>query len=405
MSRPRAAHEASGAAPVRIALLELKSAMQELLSAVPGLAGFRPVDIESALGIDLKLAWKVSHLAHAGDPFDAVRHLPGDLAGSIVAEAARRRGVPAARIAAMRKALAIVQELGTAWAGSKRAFVLLSANLATAEDGRFALERRKELFHGGMHVWGMRASSSFRVDILHPATNGRLIDCLTVRGFVDLERLRFDAAWRLDGPVVVDDRGRSSSRSIVEAPKGVKGERSPFLVPELCSGTMTILDRVAGGHALHLATGEVGRASSTTVVHAAIVRRVQPRGPSKDYSGIFQVFRLRTPSESQEFVVGVHRSLVPVGVQPDAVVYGDLYGAPERRVPYHLGDRLQCSASVEQIAPRLKLRVVGVPNLEGWVGDQLSALGWPRGDLLWFKATVSFPPVPSTLVVQMPQAE
>ena len=134
MSRPRAAHEASGAAPVRIALLELKSAMQELLSAVPGLAGFRPVDIESALGIDLKLAWKVSHLAHAGDPFDAVRHLPGDLAGSIVAEAARQRGVPAARIAAMRKALAIVQELGTAWAGSKRAFVLLSANLATAED-------------------------------------------------------------------------------------------------------------------------------------------------------------------------------------------------------------------------------------------------------------------------------
>lgn len=405
MSAPRPKPAAVGVSDVRLALLDVKSSMQALLSAVPGLQAFRPVDIEQALGIDLKLAWKVSHLAHAGDPFDAVRHLPGDVAGAIVAAAAGRRGVPVAITRAFRTALDRAQTIGIAWAGGKRAFSLLSANLANASDGRFAAERRRELFHGGMHVWGMRAARAFRVDVLHPSSHGSSIDCLTVRGFVDLERLRFDAAWRLESPRVVDDRGRPNTRSVIEAPVGASGDQPPFLVPGLCQGSLPPLGPGSDDRSVDLSSAEIGRASTGTVVQAAIMRRVQPRRPKRDYSGIFQVFRLRTPSEAQEFIVGVHRDLVPEGVQPDVVVYSDLYGAPDRRVPYQLGDRLHCGASIEPLSARARLRVAGAPGLDGWMNEQLAVLGWSRPDVLWFRASVEYPPIPSTLVVQMPQAD
>lgn len=405
MSASRTHPDSSGASDVRVALLDLKVATQELLAAVPHLPGFRPVDIEGALDIDLKLAWKLSHLAHAGDPFDAVRHLPGELAAEIVAKAAAKKGVPVAKTEAMMAALLRVQSLGIAWSGSKRAFGLLSANMATNADGRFAAERRKELFNGGMHVWGMRAASAFRVDVLHPAARGRTIDCLTLRGFADLERLRFDAAWRLDTPAVVDDRGRASRRSRLERPIGAASASAPYLIDELCSGASQPLERLTEDQCLHLLPGEVGRASAGTLVHGALVRNVQPRGSSREHSGLFQVFRLRTPCTMQEFVVGVHRSLVPEAVQPDAVVYGDLYGAPERRVPYHLGDRLYCGATIQALAAKSRWRIDGVVGVEGWVDRQLGALGWGWDELLWFRAAVTYPPVPSTLVVQMPHAD
>ncbi|MBM4114271.1 MAG: hypothetical protein FJ252_00140 [Phycisphaerae bacterium] len=405
MGSSRVTPASVGASDVRVALLDLKASTQDVLAAVPGLTGFRPVDIEGALGIDLKLAWKLSHLAHAGDPFDAVRHLPGELAAKIAAQAAAKKGVPAAKTEAMMAALFRVQSLGIAWSGGKRAFGLLSANMATNADGRFAVDRRKELFSGGMHVWGMRAANAFRVDVLHPAARGKMIDCLTLRGFADLERLRFDAAWRFDAPVVVDDRGRASRRARLERPAGTASSSAPFIIDELCSGASKTLKRVAEDGCLHLMPGEVGRASAGTLVQGAVMRHVQPQGLSRDHSGLFQVFRARTPCVMQEFVVGVHRSLVPEGVQPDAVVYGDLYGAPERRMPYHLGDRLHCGATVQVLAARSRWRIEGVVGVEGWIDRQLDALGWDRDDMLWFRAAVAYPPIPSTLVVQLPQAD
>jgi hypothetical protein len=39
------------------------------------------------------------------------------------------------------------------------------------------------------------------------------------------------------------------------------------------------------------------------------------------------------------------------------------------------------------------------------MNEPLAVLGWSRPDVLWFRASVEYPPIPSTLVVQMPQAD
>ena len=93
--------------------------MRDLLAAVPGMQGFRPVDLEKALGVDLKLAWKLTHIAQSGDPFACVRHLPGPLGIKITAKAATKCGVPRDTVTQMIAAMSFAQEVGLKWAGNK----------------------------------------------------------------------------------------------------------------------------------------------------------------------------------------------------------------------------------------------------------------------------------------------
>ncbi len=391
---------------VREALQVLKAAMRDLLAGVPGMPGFRPVDLEKSLGIDLKLAWKLTHIAQSGDPFACVRHLPGPLGLKIAAKAATKCGVPQATVDRLIVAMRSAQQVGVKWAGSKRAFELLSANLSSSEDGRFISEHRRKLFEGGMHVWGMRATLAFRVDIIAPDALHKFVDCATVRGFVGLERLRFDAAWRLESPTVIDDGGKRQAKKAVTALEPCDRSQPPFLIPSLCSPVLpelhpSIVGKIPG---LELGEGEVGRASVSTVVHGALLRRVQPIGAADGHSGIFQVFRLRTPCEAQVMVFAVHRSLLDDGVQPDATVYSDLNAAPERSVQYSLGDRLHCGVALTQLPKGVAgIRAEGVPLLASFLEDRMRALHWDPSEFVVFRAAVEYPPIPSSLALEVPQ--
>ncbi|NBQ14795.1 MAG: hypothetical protein EBU31_09340 [Proteobacteria bacterium] len=328
------------------------------------------------------------------------------MALQIVAKAAARCGVPKATVDRWTVAMRSAQQVGVKWAGSKRAFELLSANISSGADGRFISEHRRKLFEGGMHVWGMRASIAFRVDVVAPDARRKFVDCATVRGFVGLERLRFDAAWRLESPTVIDDRCRRRAVKAVTALAPSDRSQPPFLIPSLCSPELPELHASVVGQvpSLELGEGEVGRASVSTVVHGALLRRVQPIGAADGQSGIFQVFKLRTPSEAQVMVFAVHRSLLEDGAQPDATVYGDLNAAPERSVPYSLGDRLHCGVSLSQLPKGIAdVRVEGVPLLASFLEDRMRALGWDPRAFKVFRAAVEYPPIPSSLALDVLQ--
>ena len=69
-------------------MTELTTALTAVIEGCDRVPGSRPIDISRGLGIDMKLAWKASHLANAAAPFDAVRHLPGAAGVRILLNAA-----------------------------------------------------------------------------------------------------------------------------------------------------------------------------------------------------------------------------------------------------------------------------------------------------------------------------
>ena len=92
---PLSNHHADAFAEAASAALErLRKVTSGLLESIPKLDPARPVDVANALGLDLKLAWRMFRLARATDPFEGVRHVPGAVGYRIWTEAAAAHAAP-----------------------------------------------------------------------------------------------------------------------------------------------------------------------------------------------------------------------------------------------------------------------------------------------------------------------
>lgn len=392
---------------VRDALGLLQSATRDALAEVRGLPGVRPVDLVSSLGIDLKLAWKISHVAQTGDPFSIVRHLPGAVGWNIWLAAARGKG--ASRAACDRALVAFERaiRLGEAWAGERRSFAALSVSVLKGSDRRFEVEHRRQLYEGGRSVWGVRAEVALRCDVLAPCGRGRMIDCATVRGFINLERLRPDATWRLEPPMVIDDSGSKRRVPRMERLDDTRGdEPPPWLLPEFCSvprpGLRTIFRRKSE-RVLELEEGAVGLEGRVNILQGAILRSVHPAKVGKRDHGIFQLLKLRTPVEEVVFDLLVHEKLLGPDARPEPIVYSDLNGSPDVNVPYGPRDRIPCVTDVDDLGAGLRRsRLESFDRYGAALERVFSRCAWKPAEFRLFRLRLPYPPVPSTIGLELP---
>ncbi|MDI9404011.1 MAG: hypothetical protein QM516_09070 [Limnohabitans sp.] len=403
-------HSAVTTLRVREALLQLQTAVREAMAGAAQLVGGRPVDLVAAFGLDLKLAWKLSRIAQSSDPFAAVRHLPGNAGWKIAMDSMARAGSPAARIAAADASFEAAIRLGTAWAGDRKAFDMMAAGLAAGSDLRIDVEHRRQLYFGGSYVWGVRARLAMRFDVLGPAAKKGLLDCATVRGFVDLERLRADAAWQFEAPFVFDDRATKVVQHRTE-PLESADAHTPLGLPLLPSLSSTPIPELRpttaskGIHAFEIPETGVGIEGRFTIFQGSILRAVQPMQRSKRHHGIFQLFKQRTPVERAVFDLLVHESLLEDAQLPEAILYSDLHRTPDSPV-HQLKDRLPAGLGVESLGSAARRN-----KLEGFDDyAKLSALvfektGWKPAEFRAFRVAAPYPPVPSTLVLEMQIAD
>jgi hypothetical protein len=401
---------------VRDALAALQSAMREALAGVPRLSGTRPVDLVASLGLDLKLAWKLARIAQTSDPFASVRHLPGTAGWRIALEAIRRSGAQQAACDRLAAAFEETVRLGAAWGGDRRAFEMMAAGLAAGSDMRIDVEHRRQLYLGGSYVWGVRARLSLRLDVLGPSAKGKRLDCATVRGVVDLERLRADAPWQLEAPLVLDDKVTKPSTCTAEpielgtdAGASRRGHaKGPFLMQEFCSDPLPecrFITTAGGVPAVELAEGAMGSEGRMTLFHGTILRNVQPAQTSSRHHGIFQLSKQRTPVERAVFDLCVHESLLQQSPQPEAILYSDLFHPAGVRL-HAATDRIPAGLEVLSLgsgARRLKLA-----HYERHSELALSVFertGWNPAQFHVFRVEAPYPPVPSTLALEMPIAD
>lgn len=408
---PRPQHAVT-TAHVRAELVRLQSAVREMVAAVPGIAGSRPVDLMAALQIDLKLAWKLARIAQSGDPFAAVRHLPGAAGWRIAVEAARRSGAPDALVVRADAAFASAVRTGTLWAGDRKAFDMMATGLASGSDMRIDVEHRRQLYLGGSYVWGVRARVALRADILGPAGRKRMMDCATVRGFIDLERLRADTPWQIEAPCVIDDRGTRPVACKVEPiePVAAKGDEAlgPFIMPSFSSDPLPALRPIAGDkppRTLELADSEMGTEGRFTLFHGSVLRSVQPVRISKRHHGIFQLCRQRTPSERAVFDLAVHESFVGDKPSPEAILYSDLNLRPGTYL-HQAKDRIPAGIDAESLGRGLRrVKLAEFDRYGELVASVFARTGWNPAEFHFFRAAAAYPPVPSTLALELPFAD
>jgi hypothetical protein len=385
-------------------MTDLRSALTRLISDCHQVGGTRPIDISRGLGIDMKLAWKMSHLAEAARPFDSARHVPGGAGMRIFLDAAGDRGADPDDVKRTEAAFAKLQAMIAEYCGSRKAFETMVSEIQEAEDRPPALADRERLFEGARSVWGLKADLIHRMDILHPCRVEGLMDCVTIRTLAGTRRLRGGVPLVFPRPRVVDDRGMESRSSLRESlDSGLEVNAFP-VVESLCDGPLPTLRPKERDQGIIFEAPPLGGAdpSSFTVVTGEILRAAQPTRVQGDSHGIYQLMRLRVPAPLAIFDVLIHDSLVDPGVQPDSYLASELHVSASF-IHNVRGVRLPIG-----IRPR-EIERTQFPELDSKGGIQARlaiatrALDCRREDFRWFRLEVEYPPICSLVAFECEQ--
>lgn len=397
----RRAHSSQSVDLVRTALEDLQKLVTQLVEDRVGRVECRGIDLVRVLGIDLKLAWKIGRIRKASGPFECVRYLPGPKGVRVVCDAAARAGAPPELVQSLRDSFAAVKKTGLAWAGDSRAFELLSAGLASRGDPRADLEHRKDLFLAGSYVWGIRANTLLRLDVLHPASDGATIETITVRGYQDVERLRADAPWNLEVPFCVDDAAtHAMSVSFEPLDADDKGRGAPFFMKRFCSPDMPKfetpkVDRIP--RAVELPVGAVGIECRFTIFHGAIVRGAMPAHRTPDNAVACLMHKIQTPCERVVFDTWVHKDLAAEDWVPTGSMFSVLDGW-RGQFSHQDRDRLPIAYEIREVeSGKRGVLLEGFELMPELVGSTFARVGWDSREFRHFRTEVLYPPVPSTM--------
>lgn len=382
------------------AIERFRSALRSVLEAQDTHVLRSPTRLGRKLGIDTKLAWKLTNVLASKDPFEAGQYLPGSAALEIFLGAAETAGVAAAALEETRDSAAELDQLVRLHAGNRRAFGMLLAGQASGGKERADLDQRKKAFEAGGYILGVQAKLQLKTFILAPSPETPTFDALVLAGFVSLRRLRPEVPWRISRTYSVDDAGAIRSdipRSDLNEASETKREL-PTLLEQFSSDPLPQFEEVPSPHGAdyRLAPGAVGDRAAFTLMTGELLRGAEPRVRQEGFEISSLHARLRTAIEALVFDVFVHDSLWQ-GVEPKAALYSDLFSDASLTRPPDC-DRLEIHDPLEPCA-RGGASIPEFPRYGELLDFAFQKASWRADEFRCYRMRMRFPPVPGVLFV------
>jgi hypothetical protein len=394
----------------------VRDAWRQLIRAIPGGKGMtRPAHLARRLGVSEKLGWQVWRAARAGSPAELLAHLPGAAGVAIALDAAARAGAPRAAVTRARISMADVDRLVRGHAGDRASLAMMLAPAGAGHAAAFPHERgrrrpgsdeehRRLAFLGTSYLWGVQARAYLSLSILHPGRADDRVDIASIRGVIDLRRLRDDLPWIItrtgcrtgSGPGHPDGRHREPLTA-----RSTDAERAP-VIEEFCSSPMPQVRAipVPGKELLDVEVGPtaVGDAGSVNCMVGELLHNLPRYRTTSTARGQIAPI-LFTPCQRWIQDVLVHRG-AEIAEPVTVSFYGDPRGegvdhAIERnRLPIHATvDRLGRGPDVldTPAIPRYRDLVLRAHELAGWA---------PSDDFVAYRVELTYPPTPSMMVLE-----
>ncbi len=382
-------------------LQELRGALIELFTALE--ADIRkPLELTRVFGMKRNLGWKTSKLLLADDPFAAFPYLPSASGLLQFLKQLEGKGLPPAKLDAVRAALHGFESMVEAHVGDRVGLELVLESVASERSAdRSPLVSRQAAFRGNCGIWGIEAKVRLNTHFLAPSADAEgMADLAAVTGLVGLYRYRSLAKWPLGRREVYDDEldqiDLPEELAIDPASQDLEG---PKLLPEFCSSPLPPIRTVQTktGERYEFAEGRIGRSGETDVFYASAYRSVVPyyADGDQDY-GQFEC-SIEAPVRTLQFDCFVHRG-IPLPAPPQLVAAGRLTGDPTLGRDIRPVDRLPMGERVQAIGTGL--RVVGTPHVSRYA--EICSLvhermGWDPDDFLCYRLIVEYPPLSSSI--------
>lgn len=381
----------------------LRTALTQTMTEL-GADASRPQEVARRFQLNKNLAWKLSRLIREPDPATALRFVPGTSGVRIALEALGPEAPQG--IVACEEAFREFEAMQARHAGDRATLEMLIAGLAYDRIEPEAFEQaRRQAFQGNASIWGVQARTQFSSYILAPnEEDPNWADLVLAAGLVDFRRTRPDARWILGTRQAFDSAGGSIEKRtgtpVAPSPQGPAGVP---LLEDFCSTPLPDVEVVRSGNELRyeLPGGPIGNSSLTTATYAEIERRAGPCVQSSPGEEVELVMNLLTPAEHAQFDLLIHRDLGWTA-QPTLQLYGRLHGLSpfspaeekDRTIPTQERPELLGSGSKTFASER-------VPRCAELTQYAIRAGGWDPEDFTVWRVSMSYPPIPSAVVLSL----
>lgn len=176
------------------ALTALRGVIAHMLSQLTRGRG-SVTQIAEGMGIERTLAWKLSRIGSAPDPYAVVQHLPGDRAMGRVWEMALQRGVSHELVGQGREALSRFRKL-EAHTDDRASLSLLVGGQAMRGRQELDSAQRRAAYRASSYLLGASAHVMYDATfVARSSKHAGFLDLVTLRGLLGLSRMRADIPW------------------------------------------------------------------------------------------------------------------------------------------------------------------------------------------------------------------
>lgn len=384
----------------------LRGALTELLASM-GDDPRLPQEVSRRYDINKNLSWKVSRIINSTDSYESVPHVPGRGGMKILCQAFEAAGAPPARIGAVQGAFGAYNEMIRLHVGDR---ATLELYVGSRQPGGILSEqledKRRLAYQGNSAIHGIQARLGVTLTaIAANAQDPTFLDLANVGGFFGFRRLRPTVSWPvLQQQIRTDDfEVEEERRSPIDDAHAGDG---PPLMREFCSQPLPETRTVQVGDVTthELCEGPVGMTASIDVAFGTVSRHVVPvHGDSPESVGEHYC-RVETPLELAQFDLLVHRDL-PFQLPPRFLACSRLHGEPLFPLSHHPRFHLPGAPEVQDLGP--VVHGISSPHISSYarLADQTCrALGHELEEFRGYRVVVSYPPMPTIMVLVHPLA-
>lgn len=385
----------------------VRDSIGSILSALP--EGWGSVtQVANALGLERTLAWKLTRIASAADPFAVVQHLPGDRAMQRAWDAMERSSAQGALAKEGRTALTEFRALEV-HVTDRALLNLLVGGQATQGRKDMDLAQRRAAFRASSFLLGANAQILYDATFLgYNAADPKYFDLATIRGFRGLSRMRDGIAWPIARRVMTAETD-GQVEHVGEPLFSKDVEQGVPVMRRFCSENLPPLKQIDAPEGFVRFAVEprvLGKDGALDVFVGERYRRVTRTTASAQEPNHAIGVLLRTPCRLAVIEQYVPRGLfssVPMSVVALSTVFGEPTLA---EIQMGRGLRVPLFESVEFLgAADRALPVRGLSNHREMAEQGAAGLGCTLAELDVYRTTLEFPPEPTVVVMLAPLPE
>ncbi|HNQ23432.1 MAG TPA: hypothetical protein PKK06_10095 [Phycisphaerae bacterium] len=363
----------------------------------------KPAELQRALGIDFKLAWRIIKVIGAHGPLAAGPHVPGPGALRTFLSAARKAGVQGRLVDAAASAAADFDQLVASHAGDRTAFDSMISSLATTEDARqITLQHRRAAFRAQSHILGVQTRVQLKCVVVQPALDPNRLDLVRISGLLSLRQLRPNAPLIVPRISLVNDDGSVNDGYREPLDPSCDPSSGVMLLNDFCSQPPPRFQPAPpelGPEYGELVSQGLGKGAAITFIGGHLVRSAVPRYRDEQNPIGANFVRVRIPSEV---------------LLIDLLIHEDTYGvlAPVSRTrAEHFGELpyLRILDETHQLGPHAPVDHLGkgcsvlyTPDVPGYaeLGRYVfERLGSDPEHFDLYRCRIEYPVLPSTVAV------